>query len=490
MSLKSISAWQRLVTPLIALVVFLSAWEISVRALSVSPLILPPPSAVGSVLTNQFGSLITQAGITLLESVLGFLLGCVAAFALATLFIFSRIAEQALYPYAIALKAIPLVALAPIVVIWFGTGLLSKVFLASVIAFFPILVNTIDGLKAIEPEALELLTMLSASKWQVFTKLRIYTALPSIFAGMKVASSFAVVGAVVAEFIGSDQGIGFVIKSSSYYLNTDLTFAAIIVSALIGLVFFWLISFLETKVIFWRQLESDVQRRSKQRAIKLKGRHTVHGGNYSAPFQGLNLQLTQGVFCATYGDGSNFIGECLSDEVQEDDTVLDMGTGSGALAILAARNGASVVAVDVSSTAVACAKKNVDSYGLEKRIDVRQSDLFESILPNEKFSLIVFNPPFMNGTPNSLLEVAMYDEKYSNLSKFFELFPNYLTPDGRLLIVFSQAGDLKFLEKLVRSSKCRSKLIRDDVAKESNLKLVVYELRRSPATAFAKPTRR
>lgn len=258
MSLKSIAAWQRLTTPLIALVIFLSGWEILVRSLSVSPLILPPPSAVANILVNQFGSLVTQSGITLLESVLGFLLGCVAAFSLATLFVFSRIAEQALYPYAIALKAIPLVALAPIVVVWFGTGLASKVFLAAVIAFFPVLVNAIDGLKAIEPEALELLTMLSASKWQIFTKLRIYTALPSIFAGMKVASSFAVVGAVVAEFVGSDQGIGFVIKSSSYYLNTDLTFAAIIVSALIGLIFFWIISWLETKIIFWKSKDGSV----------------------------------------------------------------------------------------------------------------------------------------------------------------------------------------------------------------------------------------
>jgi NitT/TauT family transport system permease protein len=252
MRLKSVAIWERFVIPLVALIIFLAGWEIAVRRLSVSPLILPPPTAIASIITNQFGSLITHSGITLLESVLGFSLGCVTAFALATLFVFSRVAEQALYPYAIALKAIPLVALAPIVVIWFGTGLFSKVVLASVIAFFPILVNTIDGLKSVEPEALELLTMLSASKWQIFTKLRIYTALPSIFAGMKVASSFAVVGAVVAEFISSDQGIGFVIKSSTYYLETDLTFAAIIVSALIGLIFFWLISFLESRVIFWK----------------------------------------------------------------------------------------------------------------------------------------------------------------------------------------------------------------------------------------------
>jgi NitT/TauT family transport system permease protein len=475
MSLKSLAAWQRLITPLIALVVFLSAWEISVRALSVSPLILPPPSAVGSILTNQFGSLISQAGITLLESVLGFLLGCVAAFALATLFIFSRIAEQALYPYAIALKAIPLVALAPIVVIWFGTGLFSKVFLAAVIAFFPILVNAIDGLKAIEPEALELLKMLSASQWQVFTKLRIYTALPSIFAGMKVASSFAVVGAVVAEFISSDQGIGFVIKSSSYYLNTDLTFAAIIVSALIGLIFFWLISFLETKIIFWKS-KSESSSKVKLRADNLIKQHLQHKGDYSVPFKGIKLRLKQGVFCAAYADGSDLLADCLQQEVRPNETVLDMGTGSGALAILAARKGGSVVAVDISSIAVECAKENARLNNLQEKVDVRQSNLFEAIRTDERFSLILFNPPFMDGQPSSPLEVSMYDKGYSTLSRFFEEFPNHLTPNGRLLIVFSESGDVSYLKKLMTSSGFYWSLL-DSMVPDHQLAVLVYELR-------------
>ncbi|NEP59582.1 MAG: ABC transporter permease [Symploca sp. SIO2G7] len=243
---------KKFIVPLIALIVFLSAWELSTHILSISPLILPSPSLVAKTLIEKLGYLITQGSVTLLESVLGFLLGCLAAVVLATIFLFSKTAQQAIYPYAIALKGIPLVALAPLAVLWFGTGLFSKILLAAIISFFPILVNTVEGLRSVEAEALELMATLSASPMQVFQKLRLPSALSSLFAGMKVSSTFSVVGAVVAEFIGSQNGIGYVIKSSSYYLDTDLTFAAIIVTALISLTLFWLIEFLERKFIFWK----------------------------------------------------------------------------------------------------------------------------------------------------------------------------------------------------------------------------------------------
>ncbi|MBE9039395.1 ABC transporter permease [Oscillatoriales cyanobacterium LEGE 11467] len=242
----------RILTPAIAFIFFIFLWELTVQNFSISPLVLPAPSAVLKVLVERFGYLAFHAGITFLEAVLGFLLGSIAGFALATLFLFSRTAEQAIYPYAVAIKAIPLVALAPLVVAWFGSGLFSKVFLAAIITFFPVLVNSLDGFKSVESDALDLFHVWSASQWQIFIKFRVFHALPSLFAGLKVSSSFAIVGAVVAEFIGSEQGIGFAIKSSSYFLSTDLTFAAILVSALIGLAFFWLISALERKIVFWK----------------------------------------------------------------------------------------------------------------------------------------------------------------------------------------------------------------------------------------------
>lgn len=255
MILRLFEDWQKkVILPILTLILFLGGWELLTCALSISPLILPPPSLVMQTLFERIGYLITQGGVTLLASVLGFLLGCIAAIILAIVFIFSETAEQAIYPYTIALKGIPLVALAPLVVLWCGTGLLSEILLAAIISFFPILVNTVNGLRSVESEALELMATFSASKIQVFQKVRLPTALSSLLAGMKVSSTFAVIGAVVAELVGSQQGIGYVIKSSSYYLETDLTFAAIIITALISLIFFWAIELLEHKLIFWKNI--------------------------------------------------------------------------------------------------------------------------------------------------------------------------------------------------------------------------------------------
>jgi NitT/TauT family transport system permease protein len=239
--------------PIFACIIFLVCWQGVVLLFGMSPVVFPGPSKVAFALFNHFGQLLYHAGITLLESVLGFLLGGVVAIGLAVLFVFSRNTERALYPYAIAMKAIPLVALAPIVVAWFGGDLISKVILAAVISFFPILVNAVDGLKNTEPEALDLMKSFSASRWSIFAKLQWPGARPQIFAGLKIASSFSVVGAVVAEFVSAQSGIGFIIKSSSYYLDTDLTFAAIFVAALMGLIFFGVIVWSQSVFVSWRK---------------------------------------------------------------------------------------------------------------------------------------------------------------------------------------------------------------------------------------------
>jgi NitT/TauT family transport system permease protein len=238
--------------PLITLVLFVTTWELGVKISSISPLILPSLSSILSKIIEQFGYLITNGAVTLLESVLGFLLGLVLAITLSTVFVFYPIIEQALYPYLIGLRAIPLVAIAPLIILWVGGDLFSKVLLAAIISFFPILINTIQGMKSLTNEELELMTMLSATSWQIFLFIRVKATLPYLFSGMKISSTFAVIGAIVAEFTGADRGIGYVIKSSSYYLDTSLTFAAISVSALIGIAFFSVISLLEKKVIFWQ----------------------------------------------------------------------------------------------------------------------------------------------------------------------------------------------------------------------------------------------
>lgn len=243
------------VVPVATLAIFLVSWEALVHLTGISPLILPPPSDVGSAMYEQAPSLVRNGLITLLESVAGFIIGGLIAVGLATSFVFSDLMKQALYPYAIALRAVPLIALAPIVIIWTGSGYLSKITLAAIISFFPILVNLIRGFTDIGSEALDMMRVFGASEWQVFSKIRVPNSLPYLFAGLKISSSFSVIGAIVAEFTGATDGIGYLIKSSSYYTNTDLTFAGIIVAALIGLIFFGAIVLAEGIVVYW---ESDI----------------------------------------------------------------------------------------------------------------------------------------------------------------------------------------------------------------------------------------
>lgn len=226
------------------------------------------------------------------------------------------------------------------------------------------------------------------------------------------------------------------------------------------------------------ELQLGKERKVKLRAINLIKRHQQQDGDYKVTFKGLKLRLKQGVFCAAFADGSNLLADCLLEEFRPHETVLDMGTGSGALGILAAQCGASVVAVDISSVAVECARANARLNNLQNKVDVRQSNLFASIRSDEKFSLILFNPPFMNGQPSSLLEVAMYDHGYATLTQFFVEFPNYLDDNGRVLIVFSESGDVEYLKKLMTDSGFNWSLIDSNIPEDNQLAVLVYELKR------------
>ena len=190
--------FRTLIPPIVALLLVLAGWHLAVCYSGVDQLILPSPQSVGEKLAAQLLYLATHSAITLLEAVVGFALGTIAAFGMAVLFDISETARRAFYPYAIAFKAVPLVALAPLVVVWCGAGFASKVVLSAVISFFPILVNTVQGFRDVDPDARELFESMSATRWQVFVKLKLPSTLPALFAGMRVSSSFAVVGAVVA----------------------------------------------------------------------------------------------------------------------------------------------------------------------------------------------------------------------------------------------------------------------------------------------------
>lgn len=226
-------------------------WEVLIFLTNTPEYLIPRPTLIIIDMLANYNFLSQHAAITMFEAVAGFLLANILGFLVAVIFVHYSIIKKGLYPYAIALKTTPIIALAPLLILWLGSGIESKVAASALICFFPILVNSVKGLKSVDKDALILMESYSATKWQIFTKLRVPTALPYIFSALKISTSLAVIGAIVGEFVGSNQGLGFVILMSSYRLETVRMFSAIAASALGGIMFFYLVSWIEEKIVFW-----------------------------------------------------------------------------------------------------------------------------------------------------------------------------------------------------------------------------------------------
>lgn len=237
-----------------ALILFLSTlilWEVLVQVLEVPRYILPSPSEIVAVIAQRWQDLVRQVGWTMLEAIGGFLLGSFLAFLSASLFVHVRIIERSMYPWAIVLQTVPIIAIAPLLTIWLGFGLAPKVVIAAIVCFFPVLVNTTRGLRLVTAQALELMQILSASRWQLYIRLRVPSALPFLFASLKVAATLSVIGAIVGEFTGADRGIGYIVVSAAYRLDTPLLFAGIVFSSFAAVLFFLVITSIERVLLFW-----------------------------------------------------------------------------------------------------------------------------------------------------------------------------------------------------------------------------------------------
>ena len=239
--------------PVAALVVLITIWEGIILATHASPLVLPSPLAIAATGLAHARELTGEASFTMGEAILGFLCGASAAYLLAILFVHSRPAEQAVMPYAIALKSTPLVALAPVLVIWYGDGFLSKVVMSALVSFWPVLVAGLRGLRAVTPESIALMDSLGATRWQILWRLRVPSSCGYLFASLKVSSSLAVVGAIIGELVGSTRGIGRVINQSSYYLQTAMVFAAVAYISIGAIAFYGAIALLERRFAFWNE---------------------------------------------------------------------------------------------------------------------------------------------------------------------------------------------------------------------------------------------
>ena len=237
--------------PIIATAVLFAVWELWTRFGNISPLLLPAPSRILATAVENFSTIMHMSYVTVYEFALGFLLAVVVGLPLGALIVYSKTTELSIYPLLVAFQTIPKAAIAPILIVWLGTGITSKIFIAFAISFFPIVVDTIIGLRSSQPETIYLIRSMGATPFQVFRYVRFPNALPSIFGGLKVASTLAVIGAIVGEFVSSDKGLGYLVLVANGNLDTRLVFACVLVLTLLGLVFFFLIEALEIVFVRW-----------------------------------------------------------------------------------------------------------------------------------------------------------------------------------------------------------------------------------------------
>jgi NitT/TauT family transport system permease protein len=238
---------------LLLIVVFLAAWEGFVRVFEIQAFILPPPSNVFLALYRGFASwlYVDHIWITVSETLLGFVLGTVLAFALGTVIALSRPVEYFLYPFVVMFQAMPKVALAPLIIVWCGLGMFSKVVNAALVAFFPLMVNTIVGLRSAEEDKINLMRSLAASRMQIFWMLQLPNAMPYIFAGLEIAMILALIGAIVAEFVGATAGLGMLISSMNFTMDVAGQFSVLLLLSIIGLVLNWIVASVRRRVLFW-----------------------------------------------------------------------------------------------------------------------------------------------------------------------------------------------------------------------------------------------
>lgn len=235
----------------ITLGMVLGAWQLATFALNVPAYLLPSPAAIARDLMLNWQLLLSHSAITVLEIAAGFAISVIVGLPLAILITYSHTLDRAIYPLLVGSQTIPKVAIAPLLLAWFGFGLAPKITIVVLVAFFPIVINAVVGLRSAPPQMLYLARSMGASAWQAFWRFRLPQALPSVFAGMKMATVLSVIGAVVGEFVGADSGLGYVIMVAGANFRIDRQFSAIIVLCLIGMVFFAVTSWAERRLIPW-----------------------------------------------------------------------------------------------------------------------------------------------------------------------------------------------------------------------------------------------
>jgi NitT/TauT family transport system permease protein len=243
--------WRDWSPPLLTLMVMVVVWELAVHLFRVPEYILPPPRAIAAAMVKEWRYLALHTWITVQEVLLGFAMAVAVGIPIAMAIVYSPLIERAIYPLLVGSQSVPKIAIAPLLIFWAGLGLFPKVLVAFLISFFPIIIDTVVGLRSVEPEMLHLARSMGAGAGRTFLKIRFPSALPNIFAGLKVAVTLSVVGAIVGEFIQADRGLGYALLQANAVMDTRLGFAAIIVLSAVGIAMFVAVDTIERRLIPW-----------------------------------------------------------------------------------------------------------------------------------------------------------------------------------------------------------------------------------------------
>jgi ABC-type nitrate/sulfonate/bicarbonate transport system permease component len=228
-----------------------ASWEVLVRLFQVPAFVLPPPSEIVVKIVEDRRIIFSQLQVTVFEIFTGYLLAVVVGFALSVAIVYSSAFRRGVLPLIVAAQTIPVIAIAPILVIWFGYNYLPRIIITALVAFFPLAISFVTGLRSLEAEFINFFRSLNANRLQIFLKLRFPAALPNIFAGLKVATTLAVVGATISEWVGASAGLGYLMAQDSAQLNTTRVFASLVVLGLCGMAFFGSIALIERLCMPW-----------------------------------------------------------------------------------------------------------------------------------------------------------------------------------------------------------------------------------------------
>ncbi|WP_166984406.1 ABC transporter permease [Paramicrobacterium fandaimingii] len=250
--------WAKSWHPIVFVIALVIVWWVVTAAGWVKPYIIPSPGDTWIAMADNAAYLAQHTWVTAYETIVGFVIAVIVGLAVAVVMVYSGGLEKTLYPVILFAQVVPKIAIAPLFVVWLGFGASPKILVAVLMAFFPVVISGLSGLRSVDPDVLQLTSTMGAGRFKTFVKVRLPAALPELLSGFKVAATLAVTGAVVGEFVGANEGLGYVILQANGNLDTAMLFAALIIMSLMGVLLFGIIQIAERFLIPWHSSKRDI----------------------------------------------------------------------------------------------------------------------------------------------------------------------------------------------------------------------------------------